>query len=122
LFNDAYNANVSSIKAALKSLPAPKPGGKRIALLSEMAELGKFSTECHQEVGRAALEYVDLMLCFGPDCRPIQEIWQQAGKPVEWFSQRGEAVDALRSLLRSGDVVLLKGARSKQLDKVLEEL
>ena len=87
-----------------------------------MAELGKFSPECHKEVGHAALEQVDYMLCFGPDCRYIQTIWQEAGKSVEWFSQREEAVNALRALLRPGDVVLLKGSRSKQLDKVLEEL
>lgn len=120
--NDAYNANVSSIKAALRSLPEPKSGGKRIALLSEMAELGKFSQECHKEVGKAALEHLDLLLCFGPDCRHIQDIWQAAGKSVEWFLTREEAVEALRKSFQPGDVVLLKGSRSKQLDKVLEEI
>ena len=120
--NDSYNANALSVKAALASMPSPKSGGKKIAVLGEMLELGNFSESCHREVAETALQYVDLMFCFGKECLPIKEVWKAAGKPVELFNERKELVNALRDVLGQGDVVLLKGSRSKQTWKVLEEI
>jgi len=120
--NDAYNACVPSIKGALESLPAPKGNGRKIAVLSEMAELGGFAEACHKEVAEHALQYVDLMLCFGPHCKTIKEIWETAGRSVEWFMTRDEIVHAVRKHVKPGDVVLLKGARSRKMDKILEEI
>ena len=120
--NDAYNACVPSIKGALESLPAPKGNGRKIAVLSEMAELGGFAEACHKEVGEHALQYVDLMLCFGPHCKTIKDIWEAAGASVEWFMTRDEIVQAVKRHVKPGDVVLLKGARSRKMDKILEEI
>lgn len=120
--NDAYNASELSMKAALSCLPTPKPGAKRIAVLAEILELGKFSQQCHQAVGEYALNYVDMMFCYGEGCKPIRECWKAAGKPVVWAPERAEIVAALRSQLQPGDVVLLKGSRSKGVWKVLDEL
>lgn len=120
--NDAYNASEMSIKAALDSLPEPKAGGKRIAVLGEIVELGKFSEGCHRAVGEYALDKVDSMLCYGKGCLPIMESWKAAGRPVVWGEERAEIVNALRERLQPGDVVLLKGSRSKAVCKVLDEL
>lgn len=120
--NDSYNASLLSMKAALKSLPDPKPGGKKIAVMGEMLELGKFSVLCHREVGECALEVVDRVFCLGKECEPIWELWQRNKRPVAWFQERLELVAALRCELKPGDVVLLKGSRAKQLWKVIEEL
>lgn len=120
--NDAYNASEMSIKAALNALPQPKSGGKRIAVLGEIVELGKFSEECHRAVGEYALNHVDTMLCYGNGCLPILECWKTAGRPVVWAEERADIVRALRERLQPGDVVLLKGSRAKAVCKVLEEL
>lgn len=120
--NDAYNASEPSVKSALEILPAPQGRGRKIAVLGSMMELGKFSDECHRRVGEFALHYVDRMYCLGKECQPIYEIWKQAGKPVELFLERSELMEALRSTLKAEDVILLKGSRSKELWKVLEEL
>lgn len=120
--NDSYNANELSVKAALASLPAPQKGGKKIAVLGEMLELGKYSEKCHREVGKAALEYVDLMLCFGKESKPIKDIWKEAGRPAEWALERKDVVEILKKVLQPGDVVLLKGSRSKQTWLVLDEI
>ena len=120
--NDAYNASEMSMKAALSSLPQPKPGGKRIAVMGGIVELGKFSEQCHRNVGEYALEHVDCLLCFGESCLPMHECWQAAGRPVVWKKERAEIVIALRERLQPGDVVLLKGSNSKAVYKVLEEL
>lgn len=120
--NDSYNASEASLKAALESLPDPKPGGKKIAVIGEMLELGKFSDQCHEIVGKFALERVDRLLCLGENCKSIKDVWQAAGRPVELFMERADVVHALKNELQAGDVVLLKGSRAKALWKVLDEI
>lgn len=120
--NDSYNASMSSVKAALDTLPAPKKGGKRIAVIGSMLELGKYSAECHQKVGEHALQKVDKMLCLGQECSPICDCWSGAGRQVELFMTRADLVEALRKSMQEGDVVLLKGSKAKELWKVIEEI
>lgn len=120
--NDSYNASQNSMKAALECLPEPEKGGKKIAFLGEMLELGKFSEECHREVGLYALKYVDHLFCFGKECKTLFDVWKAKGRPVEWSMERADMVAALRKILTPGDVILLKGSRSKEVWKVLDEL
>ncbi len=120
--NDSYNASEESVKAALRSMPSPKPGKRRIAVLGGMMELGKFSEGCHRSVAEESLKHVDMMFCFGVETLPILESWQKANKKIVWTETRANLVAALQAELQLGDVVLLKGSRSKQLWKVLDEL
>jgi UDP-N-acetylmuramoyl-tripeptide--D-alanyl-D-alanine ligase len=120
--NDSYNASELSVKAALTSLPHPNEGGRRIAVLGSMMELGKFSQECHQRVGEFALQHVDELYCLGQECAPMVDVWRMTEKPIELFLDRETLVRKLRSVLKPFDVVLLKGSRSKELWKILDEL
>jgi UDP-N-acetylmuramoyl-tripeptide--D-alanyl-D-alanine ligase len=120
--NDAYNANPDSMRAALANLPEPREGGKRIAVLGGMAELGKFSQESHLEMGRFAQKYADHLLTYGEDAVQIAEGFLEAKKPSEHFSDPAALAKALKALLSQGDVVLLKGSRKMQLEKVFEHL
>jgi UDP-N-acetylmuramoyl-tripeptide--D-alanyl-D-alanine ligase len=120
--NDSYNANELSVKAALNSLPSPRDGGNRIAVIGGMVELGKFSEGCHRAVAEYALDRVDQLFCFGPECLIMRDVWQASQRPVVWAQERIEIVRELRKILSPGDVVLLKGSRAKATWKVLEEL
>lgn len=120
--NDSYNAAELSIKAALETLPQPKNGGRRIAVLGSMLELGNFSFDCHKRVGEFALSYVECMYCLGEECWPIYEVWKRAGRLVQMFKDRADLVACLKNDLKPSDVVLLKGSRSMELWKVLEEI
>lgn len=121
--NDSYNAAELSVKAALENLPAPtQPGGRKIAVLADMLELGQFSEKAHNEIGNHALNFVDLMFCYGTECRHILDCWQKANRPVQWFLQREELIPALRAHMKTGDVVLIKGSRGTQILKLLDEL
>lgn len=125
--NDSYNASEVSLKAALTSLPEPHAGGKKIAVIGEMLELGKFSEKCHHEVAAAALMRVDHLLCIGKECAPMHDLWTKSGKPVYWLDERSDKnrvllAQELKKLLVPGDVVLLKGSRANQLWKILEEI
>ena len=87
-----------------------------------MLELGKFSESCHQRVGEHALDFVEQMFCLGEECASISRVWKNAGRPVYHFNTREELVAALKKRLKEDDVVLLKGSRSKEIWKVIEEI
>jgi len=118
--NDAYNANPASMRAALENLPEPKEGCKRIAVLATMKELGAFSVEAHQEIGRLAQKRIDVLLCLGEETAPLCEAYRESMKPAELFYDHLMLAEKLNEIMRPGDVVLLKGSRSMQLEKLLE--
>lgn len=118
--NDAYNANMESMKAALRSLPPSEHGGKRIAVLGEMRELGDFSPNCHEEVGKEAIGFVDHLLCLGNACQPMKEAFETSKKPAELFLSQESMATRLKDLMTPGDVVLVKGSRSMSMEKIFE--
>lgn len=120
--NDSYNASPLSLRAALDSLPTPKQGGKSIAVIGDMLELGKLSQQEHRNIGVHALGRVDYMLCFGKESAEIEKCWKTANKPVKWFAERSGVAQELKQIAQPGDVVLLKGSRAMGVWKVLEEL
>ncbi|MBX9744793.1 MAG: hypothetical protein K2X08_06240, partial [Chlamydiales bacterium] len=120
--NDAYNANPESMRAALSNLPLPKAEGKRIAVLASMKELGAFSEESHLEIGFFAQRFVDHLLCFGEEAAWISKAFSQAQKPAEHFMDKQKLGRRLMELMFPGDVVLIKGSRSMQLEELLFSL
>ncbi len=114
LVNDCYNANPVSMRAALDHL-ASFEGGRRIAVLGEMAELGPDAPRYHREVGEhARLHGVDLVIGVG---EPAREYYpdELVGSPVE-------AAELLAAQLGAGDAILVKGSRSAGLEAVAETL
>jgi len=120
--NDSYNASEMSVKAALESLPEPQQGGKKIAVLGSLLELGKFTDECHRRVGEHALGFVDLCYCFGKECQPIFEAWSKAGRPGYIYEDFDLLVADLKKSVNPNDVVLLKGSRSKKICRIIKAL
>jgi len=118
---DCYNASLPSMKGALDAMQRRKTSGKKVAILGGIRELGKFSEECHREVGLAALDAVDEVICLGEECSPIVDIWVDAGREISWHLTFDELMEKVRARVRRGDLVLLKGSRSFQLERVLEK-
>ncbi len=114
LVNDCYNANPVSMRAALAHL-ASHEGGRRIAVLGEMAELGPDAAAYHREVGGVAREEgVDLVIGVGEAAREYG--------PDELVAEPEEAAELLAAQLERGDAVLVKGSRSVGLETVAETL
>ena len=125
--NDAYNANPESTRAALRALAAMGRGRRTWAVLGEMAELGDESLAEHDAVGRLAVRLnVSKLVAVGGQAA----VWLDMGAKNEgsWgeesvhVSDAEEAVELLRSELRSGDVVLVKASRSVGLERVADAL
>jgi UDP-N-acetylmuramoyl-tripeptide--D-alanyl-D-alanine ligase len=118
-FNDSFNASPESVCAALKNLPVPK--GKRIAVLGEMKELGAYSESGHGQVAECALLHVDHLLCFGKGALKMVDIFQQHRRSVEYFESFESMSTRLNELAVAGDVVLVKGANSDAMWRLVEE-
>ena len=112
LINDCWNANPASMTAALREL-ASRNGGRRIAVVGGMAELGADGPRYHREVGRL-LVGVDHVIAVG-------ELAREYGAG-EWVADADAAAERLADLIRPGDVVLVKGSRSVGLERVAQNL
>lgn len=122
--NDAYNASPASMEAALKTLAEAKkarPQARSIAVLADMLELGPVSQDAHQRTGRWAMDNgTDLVLTYGIEAEAITATIKELGGSAQHFENREAAAQALKELVKPGDVILLKGSHSMGVDKVLE--
>ena len=118
--NDSYNANVSSMKAALHNLPSPEKGKKIIAVLGAMKEMGEYTLPFHREVAEYALHYCDQLLCLGEECQVMVDLFQEKERPAELHCDLASLKKRVFECVEAGDVVLLKGSRSNQLWNILD--
>jgi UDP-N-acetylmuramoyl-tripeptide--D-alanyl-D-alanine ligase len=119
LINDAYNANPVSMRAALVYLAERAAGRRQVAILGDMAELGRTAPAYHREVGEAAVELgIDELLAVGELARGYLE----AGVPGRWTPNVHEALRELDEVVRPGDAVLVKASRAVGLELVAEAL
>jgi UDP-N-acetylmuramoyl-tripeptide--D-alanyl-D-alanine ligase len=122
LINDAYNANPLSMRAALEGFVSQPRHGRTVAILGEMAELGRQSRRWHEAIGDAAAALgVDMLVAIGPLARDY--VAGSAGRiECRWFPDLRTTEDALPEVLRAGDVVLLKGSRVAGLERLAESV
>ncbi len=124
VLDDAYNANADSMIAALETLCDLPLQGRRVAVLGDMAELGAHSAAAHAEVGRRAAELgVGQLFAVGKMASVMAQAARDAGlaRVVEFAEVEG-ALKAVKSMLKAGDVVLLKASRSSRLERIAETL
>ncbi len=123
LIDDSYNAAPISVCAALDLLA--DLDGRRIAVLGDMLELGAAEEASHREVGRYAAQFVQVLVTVGERSRWIAEAAQAAGMSAAAISavaNQTQAVDALSKLLEPGDIVLVKGSRGMELERMVAAL
>ncbi len=116
---DCYNANPSSMRAALAHLAQLAAGRRQVAVLGEMAELGAHAAEFHRDVGaEAARSGVAALVAVGPLARE----YARPELPAVLVANAEQAAEAALELLRPGDVVLIKGSRAVGLEAVAAKL
>ncbi|MDR1293019.1 MAG: UDP-N-acetylmuramoyl-tripeptide--D-alanyl-D-alanine ligase [Clostridiales Family XIII bacterium] len=125
VIDDTYNANPDSMKSAIDYLVSFS-GGRRIAVLAGMNELGDRSEELHREVGAyAAAAGVDVVASVGEKACAIADGYssEHRGKgAVRTYADNGEAIKDLRAFAKDGDTVLVKGSHAYRTDEIAEAL
>lgn len=124
LIIDCYNAAPASMKAAIDVLceTPTGAGGKRIAVLGDMMELGARSPELHEDIGEyAAVAGIDLIVAYGQYAQFIAKRAREMGVTCCSAKTKEEAVNFLSFKAGQGDVVLFKGSRGIHLEEVIKE-
>ena len=120
VLDDAYNANPGSVAAAARALVALPGGGRTIAVLGAMAELGDGSEALHRETGAiVAAAGVDLLVAVGENARPLREGFDAAGGVGHYCASVEAAAALLARITSPGDRLLVKGSRSAGMERLL---
>ncbi len=126
VINDAYNANPSSMTVALEVLDQLDEPRRKVLILGDMRELGDRSRGCHQSLGRlAGRSTAQLIIAIGAHSRAVADSAASIAsttKRIYSFPTVEFAAEIIPSLIRPGDVVLLKASRAVQLERLLEPL
>lgn len=133
ILSDVYNANPTAMRLILEtfsSLPRNN-GGRKIAVLADMKELGSSSLALHRQIiNSLSPEWLDIVICYGDDIAPLAELARQifpAGR-VYYFKKTAELDQfealllTIRDLLQPDDQILFKGSHSMNLVNLVEAL
>jgi UDP-N-acetylmuramoyl-tripeptide--D-alanyl-D-alanine ligase len=126
VIDDTYNANPVSTEAACRLLSEWNCNGRRILVLADMLELGAESKDFHTSIGRRAAQLgIERLIAFGRYAGNLVAAAHQGGMPCEQLAQCDD-LDVVSAVLdcwlEPGDVVLVKGSRSMQMERVVEQL
>jgi UDP-N-acetylmuramoyl-tripeptide--D-alanyl-D-alanine ligase len=123
ILNDCYNSNPDAVRAMLDVLRVT-PARRRIAVLGEMLELGRWSETLHRNAGREAVANgVDVLVGIRGAARYTLHGAMDAGladSAAFFFDEPAPAGDWLRGMAQPGDVILFKGSRGTRVEIALE--
>lgn len=126
VLNDCYNASPASMQAALQTLGAISGYNRKIAVLGDMFELGDFAHSAHHDVGNRVLENgINILVAVGDLSKETMNAAIAAGMPVNdvhWCANSDEAASFVKELVRADDLILIKGSRGMQMEKIFKEL
>lgn len=123
LVNDAYNANPDSMRVALTTVAGMRrAGGRLVAVLGDMLELGAAAPLAHENLGRLAAELGFEVVAIGALAAEIARGVDLASGTVTQVSDREEAAAVAGRALQPSDVVVVKASRGLALDRVADLL
>ena len=149
LIDDTYNSSPDAVMSALETLkelksevtsnaikedfglvnlsniPIGQVSHRKIAVLGDMMELGRFSTDEHRKIGREAAGIVNILITVGPRAQMIAEEALRSGIPADYvkcFDSSSDAAPYVASIAGAGDIILVKGSQSPRLERVTKAL
>lgn len=126
LIDESYNSNPTALLSSLRSLMQTDPARRLVLILGEMRELGEFSTEKHQGVGRELGSLLQKRsspsVVIGVGAGMKHMLAELKGPELFEVDSAEEAAGILDKISRDGDVIFVKGSRGVKLDKVILRL
>ncbi len=125
LINDSYNASYDSMKAGIEYLSSIK-GGRKIAVLGDMFELGKFEKELHEKVGEEIYKNkIDILVTVGKASKYISARAKSLGmeeQNIFTYDTQEEAIETLKNIIKENDYILIKASNRMHFDEIVKKL
>lgn len=122
IIDDSYNASPAAVEEALATLKTFPGAARRIAVLGDMLELGRYSVMEHERMGAIAAECADVVVSVGIRARGLAAAAKKSGAQIEMFDDARHAALALSEAVQEGDVVLVKGSQGVRAERIVEQL
>lgn len=127
IIDDSYNSNPKALSRALALLGAETRAARRVAVVGEMLELGVASSDLHRAAGEEAVRSkVDVLVAIGgANARAVADGAMKAGlaaPDVHYLENSQSAADLVATIVRPGDIVLVKGSRGIRTEAVVDRL
>lgn len=120
IIDDSYNSSPTAVEEALKTLKTFPRVKRRIAVLGDMLELGRYSVMEHERIAVLAGESADVIITVGIRARAFTIA--SNGAEIMQFDNSRSAASALAGLIREGDIILVKGSQSIRTERIVEAL
>ncbi|MDD3491726.1 MAG: UDP-N-acetylmuramoyl-tripeptide--D-alanyl-D-alanine ligase [Candidatus Pacebacteria bacterium] len=124
ILDDAYNASPDSVLASLDLIESA-PAKRRIVALGAMKELSNLSEQAHQLIGLAIAEKnIDVFIGIGEEMIKARESALKKNPKIQtfWFKNSEQARETIKGILQKGDLILIKGSRAMQMEKITQEI
>ncbi len=121
IIDDSYNASPESMKKALQNLSGKNSYNRRIAILGDMKELGKYSKKYHESLSDY-LENIDVLITCGEAMQNLHKKSKGKVKELFHYADYQECFSNINNFLKDGDIALIKGSHSSNMYKLVELL
>lgn len=125
IIDDTYNSSPTATERALQTLRELKGAKRKIAVLGDMLELGRFSVREHEKVGEMVPACADILITIGVRSRKIAEGALEHGMSEKKILQYDDVIRAkseIRAFIEKGDVLLVKGSQSIRAELLVKEI
>ena len=123
IIDDTYNSSPVAAIAALDLLKSMRASGRKIAVLGDMLELGKYTLQAHKDLGKLVASSAEILITVGARAETVGEHafgYGMTADNVKHFVDSREAGEYLRTIIKRGDLVLVKGSQGVRLERVVE--
>jgi UDP-N-acetylmuramoyl-tripeptide--D-alanyl-D-alanine ligase len=124
LIDDTYNSSPVALGEAIRTLEAIKTTGRKIAILGDMLELGRYSVDEHKAVS-ALTGFLDRLYLVGVRARDMGKTkrgQKLVASRVKKFDSADEAISIIKKDIKSNDIFLIKGSQGMRMEKITKSL
>lgn len=124
ILDSTYNASPLAVVASLEVLKE-LPGVRKIAVLGDMLELGKYTAEEHRKIGALVRQFASIIVTVGDRAKLIAEEAKRVkfgAKNIYAYQTTQEAMEALPEIIQRGDLILIKGSQGMRMERITESL
>ncbi len=125
IIDDTYNASPTAVEHALEALREVKYAKRKIVVIGDMLELGRYSSDAHERIGTLIPDAATILFTVGVRARKVAESALAQGmseKNVFQYDDAARAGRELQALLQSGDIVLIKASQGIRAERIVEEV